>query len=175
MYTAPPSAPSTAIDELGKVLSKYVHSEFTLLGDLNQDWLSGSSSVLKQICIQLDLTQLIQYTTRPNTKKNSKSTLIDIILTNIPLKYPQSGVLTQDISDHSPIVCVRQTKASKPKSKYIRRRNFKHFVEQSFLHDLYHSDLERLCLVPDTELASDHFSLIFNSVADKHAPYKNLS
>lgn len=170
----PPSAPSSALNDLGKVLANFNSSELVILGDLNQDWLTESSSFLKQLCLELDLTQLILHPTRPNTKNPTKSTLIDIILTNRPAKYPQSGVFAQDVSDHCPIACVRLTKAFKPKTHFIKKRNFKNFTDQGFLHDLYHSDLERLCLVPDPELATEHFSLVFNAIANKHAPYKSL-
>ena len=114
MFTAPPSAPKSAMEDLGKTLSKYAASELIILGDLNQDYLSDSSSALKQLCLELDLTQLIQHPTRPNVKNPAKSTLIDIILTNRPLKYPQTGVFAQDIAITVPYLVSDSLKLSIP-------------------------------------------------------------
>lgn len=63
----------------------------------------------------MNLSQLIMEPTRVNLKDPSRSTLIDLILTNNPHKYPHSGVFAMDLSDHSPIVCVRNTKLIKTK------------------------------------------------------------
>ncbi len=64
----PPSAPNTALEDLGKLLSLYVSSELVLLEDQNFDWLSDSSIKLKELCLELNLTQFIQFPTRPYTK-----------------------------------------------------------------------------------------------------------
>lgn len=113
--------PKLALEDFGKIMSTYVSSELVVLGDLNLDWLSESSISLKQLCLELNLSQLIQHPTRPNTKNHFKSTLIDIVITNRPLKYPQSGVFAQGISGHCPIACVRVTKAIKSKGLVLRK------------------------------------------------------
>ncbi len=115
----PPSAPLMALEELGKVLSSVASIELIILGDLNLDWLSDNSGSLKELCLELNLSQLINSFTRPNPKKPANSTLIDLILTNKPFKYPYTGVFSQGISDHCPTACVRMVKGLKLKARSI--------------------------------------------------------
>lgn len=94
----PPSAPSSALDNLCELIAPHLSSEFLLLGDLNWDMLNASSNLLSKLDA-LNLTQIINEPTRYNLKSVNKGTLIDIALTNMPTKYI-SGVFSQDISDH---------------------------------------------------------------------------
>ncbi len=66
------------------------------------------------------------------------------------------------------------TKGQLSSGRVIKKRNFKNFNEQAFLYDLSHADLERIGLIPDPELAFEYFSSLFNSLVDKHTPYKNF-
>ena len=111
-----------ALEDFGKLLLSYVSSELVVMGDLNLDWLSESSSRLKDLCLELDLAQIIP--TRPNMKNLAKSILIDIVLTNRPLKYPHSGVFAQGISAHLPTACFRVAKCKTSKGRVIRKLNF---------------------------------------------------
>ena len=78
-------------------------SEVIVLGDLNLDWLTNASKVLKS-CHNLHRTQLINEPTHPNLKDMSKSTSIDLIFCNRPDKYLANGVSDLVICDHCPIV-----------------------------------------------------------------------
>ena len=51
----PPSAPTSALNDLGVILSNLTSSELVVLGDLNQDWLSETSASLKQLLALRDL------------------------------------------------------------------------------------------------------------------------
>lgn len=106
----PPSAPSAGISDLAHLISSHLSSEIILLGDLNLDWLSNTSDGRKDLCIDLNLTQLISAPTRPDPANLEKSTLLDLILTNKPHNFKASGVLPLDSSDHCPIACVRNVK-----------------------------------------------------------------
>jgi hypothetical protein len=48
---------------------------------------------LKDMCNDSNLTQLVTKPTRPNPKEPSKSTLIDLILSDTVEKYVSTGVL----------------------------------------------------------------------------------
>jgi hypothetical protein len=80
----------------------------------------------------LNLTQMINEPTRYNPKSINMSTLIDIILTNLPSKYT-SAVFNQDLSDHCLIACVRNGSAVKRPPLITVKRSLKHFSEQAFL------------------------------------------
>ena len=78
------------------------------------------SDDLKMFCNSMNLTQLIYSPTRQNLKCPDKSTLIDLILTNVPHIYSAVGVFCNDLSDHC---AVRNTKVPKTNPCFIRKRN----------------------------------------------------
>lgn len=123
----PPSALNDALQSLMDLLSRLNFSEIVLAGDLNWDWLKPGSDNLKSFCDSVNLTQLINLPTCPNLKCPEKSTIIDLILTNIPHKYSAVGVFCNDLSDHCLVVAVRNTKVPKSKLHIICTRILKHF------------------------------------------------
>lgn len=52
-----PSAHVDALNDISKILSQYASSEFIVMGDLNLDWLSGSSNSFKELCLKLNFRQ----------------------------------------------------------------------------------------------------------------------
>ena len=165
----PPSAVSETLVNLIELISKYTHTEIVLLGDLNWDWNSDKSTCFKQQCDSLNLSQIINSPTRPNS-----NTLIDIILTNAVHKYVSVGVFANDLSDHCAIACVRSTKMPKSNGLTVIRRCFKHFSEQAFLHDLAQMDWSHVSLIPSVDESFTYFLDLFSLVANKHAPLKKV-
>jgi exonuclease III len=101
----PPSAPSFDLDTICELIAPRLSSELVLLGDLNWDMLN--TPAIPQCKLDaLNHTQIVNESTRHNTKAINMGTLIDIILTNLPSKYT-SAVFNQDLSDHHLIACVR--------------------------------------------------------------------
>jgi hypothetical protein len=78
----PPCATVGSLDCIFKLLSHNVNSEFVLMGDLNQDWLTSSSDQFKIMCNTYNLTRLVNSVTRLNIKYPLKSSLIDLINTH---------------------------------------------------------------------------------------------
>ena len=101
----PPSAPACTLPALSSLLDPYTKSEFVLLGNLNWDMLKPPDQVLKQ-WDSLNLSQIITYPTRDDSKHPEKATLLDVILTNNPDRY-QSVVFCNDLIDHCFTACVR--------------------------------------------------------------------
>ena len=167
----PPKAASHATDTLVKMLSDYKDNELLVLGDFNLNWLDNVSAELKDHACSLNLSQLILEPTRPNLKDISKSSLLDLIFTNKPDKYT-SGVFALGSSDHCPIACVRDVRLDRNGSRVVTRRNFKRFVEESFLGDLYDWDWGCVGRLDNVGGALDLFVQQFNSFVDRHAPYK---
>lgn len=123
----PPSAPVEALQSLKHLLSRLNYNELVLTGDLNWDWLKPVSDDFKSFCDLNNLTQLVNSPTRPNLKSPEKSTLIDLILTNVPHKFSSLGVFCNDLSDHCIVAAVRNTKMSKLTPRIILKRNLKLF------------------------------------------------
>ena len=171
----PPSVPKNVLSSLVKFLSQLKYSKLLLVGDLNWDWfMCPVSDDLKAQCDSLNLTQFINSPTRPNPKCSQKATLIDLVLTNMPSKYVTTGVFPNDLSDHCVIAVVRDTRLPKSKPRFVEKRNMKMFVEQAFLHDLYHFDWERIALFDDVELAWSYFHESFSHTMNKHAPLRKF-
>lgn len=170
----PPSASKDAIRSLTDLLSECTASELILLGDLNWDWLSDSSEHFKQICDSLNLCQLIDSPTRINPTKPDRNSLLDVILSNAGHKYVSVGVFPNDISDHCTIACVRSTKLPKTKCLTVLRRNFKHFSEQAFIHDLAGAQWSHFALFPSITDAVALFQHQLLACINKHAPLKKV-
>ncbi|XP_060943366.1 uncharacterized protein LOC133020696 [Limanda limanda] len=127
----PPCAPTMALKKMAELLIPLSDSELIVLGDFNLDWSTDASEALKELSSDLHFTQLISVPTRPNLKDFSKSTLIDLIFCNKPEKYVANGVLDLGISDHCPIICIRDMRLQKCGSWVVMKRNFKLFDEQA--------------------------------------------
>lgn len=122
------------------MLSRLNYGELVLAGDFNWDWLKTVSDDFKYFCDSISLTQLVNLPTRPNLKSPEKSTLIDLILTNVPHKFSSLGVFCNDLSDHCVVAAIRNTKVAKSQHRIIFKRTLKHFIEQAFYHDLSNYD-----------------------------------
>ena len=55
----PPSAVKESLSLLANLLSQLDYKEIMLLGDLNWDWLTTVSEDLKNLCISLNVTQIV--------------------------------------------------------------------------------------------------------------------
>lgn len=116
---------------LGELLAPHISYEFVLLGDLNWDMINPPDLVIQQFDA-LNLFQLITEPTRHNLKSHSSATLIDIILTNTPSNY-QTGVFSQDLSDHCAIACVRSGLSVKRPPVITTKRSLKNFDNQAYM------------------------------------------
>ena len=102
--------------------------EFYMLGDINvnliPDATSVNSSKLNTIFNIYGLNQLIEEPTRvtPNS-----STLIDLCITNSPLKITNSGVVELAIIDHALVYMTRKVHYEHVRARIIETRNLKHF------------------------------------------------
>ena len=75
----------------------------------------------------LNLSQLITEPTRPNPQNHNRSTLMDLILSNRSYTIVATGVFDLGISDHCPVVCIRDTHKKKTQAKIVVKRNLRKF------------------------------------------------
>ena len=78
IYT--PRAAPPAINKIADLSAPFKDSELIVLGDFNLNWLSSASEYLKVVCGN-NLSQVITAPTMPNLKDPSKSSLVELILT----------------------------------------------------------------------------------------------
>ncbi len=88
------------------LLSGYYNAELIAVGDFNLNWLNETSDHLTDILGSLNDSQLLTEPTRPNLKDDSKSSLLDLILTNRPDKITACGVFDLGVSDHCRTACI---------------------------------------------------------------------
>ena len=120
----PPSAPKDTLSSLPDCLSSINYTKLVLLGDLNLEWLTPASDLIKCFCDSANLTQIIDSPTGPNSKHPEMSTPLELFLTNVPQKFKATAVFANDLSDHCVIAFVRD-RLSKCKLRIIVRRNLK--------------------------------------------------
>lgn len=120
------------------------------------------------------MAQLIDSPTRPNIKCPSRSSLLDLFLTNNPHKYTSTGVFANDLSDHCAIGIVRNAKLPKPKPQILIKRDLRHFNEQTFLQGLSHIKWSRIYVIKDIDMAWKCFLDQLQTLINKHAPLRRF-
>ena len=113
--------------------------------------------------------------TKPTRITDHTKTLIDHIYTNTPIDQVVSGIGLFDISDHLPVFCILRMSI---KREYYKRfyRDYKHFSEDEYLHDLMHTNWNnKLNNLNDSlnQVTKDVIDTI-RELTDKHAPIKEV-
>ena len=172
----PPHSPPELFQKfetlIGKIDSE--NKEFYLLGDLNCNMLPGvlESSSNKLINI-MDIFGLSQMITEPTRITESTRSLIDLCLTNSPEKVSTSGVIHVGISDHSLVYMTRKIRMTRMAvHKKILVRQFKHFDQENFLHDLSQESWVDVSTCNDPDEMWQLWKHHFMRNIDKHAPLR---
>jgi hypothetical protein len=167
----PPSANSIYYNDMLNQLD-YIHSKYDkviLMGDMNYDCCVVGSNPVNNIESLYNMTQLI---TDPTRVTVTSSTLLDVMLSNVPQLHVMSGVHKISLSDHYMIFSVLSLEKKDSLHKQITFRNFKNFKIDAFVNDLKNSSD-----VTDTSWSADqlehkweNFKKAFLEVCNKHAP-----
>ena len=109
-----------------------------------------------------------------NSKTNFKTlngTLLDLMLTNKPKSFCKTCTIETGLSDcHKMIVTYLRVSFKRIPSKNIVYRDYKHFNQNDFLHEL---DLEmNKGKFYNSANSYDDFSNVFKEITDKHAQIK---
>ena len=142
--------------------SKY--GNFIVLGDLTTEF---SNSFMEQFCASYNLKSLIKEPTCFKSVDNRSC--IDLILTNHPKCYQNSGVYEAGISDfHKLTFTVLKTYFQKAKARIIKYRDYKHFDNNEFRDELTRE-------LSSNNIKSDdlaQFTNISKMILEKKAPLK---
>ena len=142
--------------------------------DLNCDMLkprSPEAVALQDLCVSVNLTQLIKEPTRVT---ETSSTLIDVIMISSTDLVERSDVLKSHISDHYLVYAFLKLKISKPPPSYVKVRSYKNYDSQCFVSDLERVPWNEVVLVDDASDMVDRFNKRFLEVLDGHAPVKSV-
>ena len=80
-----------------------------------------------------DIYDLDSFTNSPTRISSQRSSCLDVILTNVPGYFRESGILEAGLSDHCLVYTVLNKKLPQPKAEIIQVRSFKNFDEDSLL------------------------------------------
>ena len=147
--------------------------EIIIGGDFNFDW--KKRNICKPVkrfgnlMSESSLTQVIKENTRITEYSRTQ---IDLIFTSRPELYV-SGVLHVGFSDHSAVFAVRKLHRMKPPPpRSIETRNYKRYDKDAFVQDLNNVPwpLVSRSSCDDVDSSWDTFKILFNDVANSHAP-----
>ena len=172
----PCSALSEFFDHFEKLIKAIdnENKEMYILGDLNCDLLRPDKDYniptkkIKSLYELYQLSQLIDEATRVTMTTTS---LIDHMVTNIPEKLSDSGVIHTGISDHSLIFAIRKISVIKKQENIVEMRKMKNFNEENFVAELLKQHWEQVYFfAEDPNDMWEIWKKIFVEVLDKHAP-----
>ena len=123
---------------------------------------------IKSLYELYQLTQLIDEATRITPTTTS---LIDHIVTNMPEKISDFGVIHTGISDHSLVFAIRKISIVTKQENTLEIRNMKNFDEGKFIEELLKQHWEYVYFFADDPNAMwEIWKNLFLEVLDKHAP-----
>ena len=172
----PPSALSEFFDHFENLIKAVdnENKEMYILGDLNCNMLktNNDSNIptkkIKSLYELYQLTQLIDEATRITPTTTS---LIDHIVTNMPEKISDSGVIHTGISDHSLVFAIRKISIVTKQENTLEIRNMKNVDEGKFIEELLKQHWEYVYFFADDANAMwGIWKNLFLEVLDKHAP-----
>ena len=126
-----------------------------------------------EILNSFSFAQLIDDPTRITANSNS---VLDHILTNSKTKVVNSGVLDLSLSDHQAVFFIK----GRPKGgfssdvKRQKKRNMKNYSKERLCNELRDVDWSPVFLARDVNMALEQFYLVFMSVIDSIAPYREF-
>ena len=135
----PPNSPIELFDKFEVLLAKIEaeNVESNILGDINCDMMAvtpaNETRHLIELCELFQYTQLIKEPTRVTLSTKS---LIDLFLTNEPVKFATSGVSPIGCSDRSLIYVSRKLTCPRSIPWIIESRQYKNFVPDDFVNVL---------------------------------------
>ena len=151
-----------------------------IMNILFQDWYSYSSSVRLKPLIDELFTKIIYYgvsqlvTGATRIERGSPQTGLDHVYTNKIEKLSSVQTYLTGTSDHKLLKFVRFTKAIKHLPRYVQKRSFKDFDDETFVIEISNCGLEEILQYNDVEVAADILTRKINNVLNKMAPLKSF-
>lgn len=122
------------LDEVIKLFNPYKYQLY-VLGDMNIDFFKCSSHPPTEASLDmLYSNNLLPVVTKPTRLTSHSATLIDHIYTN-NVSQLLPGIITVDISDHFPVICMVDIPLKKQKSVWCFR-DYSKFNQDSYLQDI---------------------------------------
>ena len=163
----------TFFNEVSNTLNKAVNKYDNILvtGDHNIDFFNIKMDTNNFLCDFIDTFSLTNIINSKTCFKTLNGTLPDLVVTNKPKSFCKTCTIETGLSDcHKMIVTFLRASFKRRPSKNIVYRDYKHFNQNYFLHEL---DLEMSKgKFYNSANPYDGFSNLFKEITDKHAPIK---
>ena len=156
----------TFLKVLGENLSYYLphYDNIIMLGDFNCE---VTEDMMDEFTSLFNLRSLIKTPTCFKSEENPSC--IDLILTNRINCFQNSSTIETGLSDfHHLVFTVMKTMFRKKPPKIIRYRNFKNYVPNNYLFDIY----QALAGINLNVLPHDDFDNLLIRILEGHAPLK---
>ena len=107
-------------------------------------------------------------------ERGQPRTGLDHLYTNKPDKLSSVQTYFTGMSDHKMIKFTRFTKSFKQSPRFVRKRMFKNFDEETFKQKLEETNLDEVLACTDVDEAAELLVIKLNSVLDEMAPVKTI-
>ena len=149
-------------------------AEVYIIGDLNIDYKNKRSANYKKLSFfekSNSLNQVIKNSTRIS---KTKSSLLDIILTNAK-DISQSGTLDTFLSDHQPTYIIKKKQKTHATKTIFSGRSYRYFDSTSFKQNLIRKDWNKFLGTTDANVAWEQMLSHIKEEADSQCPIRNFS
>ena len=131
----PPSADvnyyNSMLDQLDSIHANY--DKVILMGDLNYNYRFDCELRSNTIFHIESMYSMKQLVTKPTRITLSTSTLLDVILSNVPESHTKTGVCNINISDHNMVFTVLSYAKNNSEHNTVKFRNYKLFDVDAFI------------------------------------------
>ena len=163
-------------EELNSVFmwATMTNSTVVLTGDLNLNRMEieqRQGKILRDLEEVFDMECLIK---EPTRFTSSSSTLLDVILTNRPDMFQNSGVYDPAISDHCLVYGLMKQRVHQHNSKVVTFRSFKQVNFEQFHQDLETAPWSVMNMHDTIDEKYAYWKSLFMSIVDKHLPEKKM-
>ena len=170
----PPNVPTAYMDSLLDCIEELNlnYDNMILLGDLNCDYFKRDSQNMNIFTFLESAYKMSQLVTAPTRVTINTSTLIDVILSNMPESHILTEILHTSFSDHYMTYTILKCHTTpKHQHKFVTYRDYKEFNPDAFLMDVY--KLVQ-CSATKSSLSDkwDFFKSGFLRISNEHGPVK---
>lgn len=144
------------------------YDQVIVLGDFNVNLLQNKVSYLSKCLEFYGFTQIVKEPTRISTQT---TTLLDpIYVFNSDRVCSCTTIDANSISDHRLVLCTLEIHTKVNKSRFVTYRDFKNFVQDDFLIDLFSVPWNTVYDLNNIDSKVDFLTNEMISIFDKHAP-----
>ena len=132
------------------------------------------SRLVQNTCNANNFSQLVEEATRLqyNSVRNTTSiSCLDHLYCNVKFRCSKVAVISAGTSDHDMIAYTRLSKEPPIPARMIRKRSYKNFSNEKFLHDLNKVDWTDVYLCQDVDHAAAALTRKLCHVLNVHAPW----